>query len=639
MKRIVPVLRGLCGTLTILSSSALAQEATGPQPTAIDFAVPDDAAQSAFSFYLGIAGATTNDEDDVLMIEAGQRPTIELHDRESRRLDFAADIKRVSVDDPDVVEFGVVGDRGLRIIGRRQGITRVRVTTAPDQTVVVDVIVTRNVSELTLLLKRLYPQASIEVIPARDSLILRGTVTEAEQLTQISEIARQFTPTVLDQLKVAGTLAARTIPEGYRVVSVPINETQTLAGILCAGDRVDVLVTFQRRDEAGRMRTKTAMLMEYVEVFAPDSRPDNRDSRSLVSLLLRAEEVNAVMLAQSRGILSLAWRQPQTGAVTKLNAEVLRELDGSGSAQPVAENATVERSVKDVEARPASDLQQIRDELRALHEDVRRLIKILERRNKEESGATTQGSPAPAADGQAKDKPVGLFFMADWCGPCRKMASLVDRMKEQHGCTIRTIDIDTERDLAQIFSIHSLPTVVILDDGREVDRIIGLTTEDRLKQAFSRRGDPSAGTSQSSTGDPAWDMLGLELSPVSGNQLAALSPHRGGLEIIAVRPDSPAARQSIRAGDVLIGLHVWETTSLDNVGFVLNHAELAAFMPLKFYLVRDRETMYGTLDLGAVSAAHGTDQSEVPAAQRHIEPAGIGIQAAKALAPAILPTY
>ena len=61
---------------------------------------------------------------------------------------------------------------------------------------------------------------------------------------------------------------------------------------------------------------------------------------------------------------------------------------------------------------------------------------------------------------------------------------------------------------------------------------------------------------------------------------------RGGLTITEVDPNSPAARAGFQRGDVLIGLDKWETISIDNVVYVLNHPDLASFSPLRFFLIR-----------------------------------------------------
>ncbi len=73
--------------------------------------------------------------------------------------------------------------------------------------------------------------------------------------------------------------------------------------------------------------------------------------------------------------------------------------------------------------------------------------------------------------------------------------------------------------------------------------------------------------------------------------------YRGGLTVTAVRPESPADEQGIRPGDVLVGMHIWETISLENVRYVLNRPDFASLEPLKFYILRENEpqTLYGFL--------------------------------------------
>ncbi|HEX4149433.1 MAG TPA: trypsin-like peptidase domain-containing protein, partial [Pirellulales bacterium] len=94
--------------------------------------------------------------------------------------------------------------------------------------------------------------------------------------------------------------------------------------------------------------------------------------------------------------------------------------------------------------------------------------------------------------------------------------------------------------------------------------------------------------------DPVWELLGLRLQPISTKQFQQFrSRYRGGLAVIDVRPDSPAAKQGIRGGDVLVGMHVWETVSLENVNYILGRSDFTQLDPLKFYIIRGSETLYG----------------------------------------------
>jgi serine protease Do len=94
--------------------------------------------------------------------------------------------------------------------------------------------------------------------------------------------------------------------------------------------------------------------------------------------------------------------------------------------------------------------------------------------------------------------------------------------------------------------------------------------------------------------DPVWGLLGLKLKPIPSKQFQQYrSRYRGGLTVLEVRPDGPAAKQGIRRGDVLVGMHVWETISLNDVNYVLNRDDFPDLDPLKFYILRDNETLFG----------------------------------------------
>ncbi len=104
--------------------------------------------------------------------------------------------------------------------------------------------------------------------------------------------------------------------------------------------------------------------------------------------------------------------------------------------------------------------------------------------------------------------------------------------------------------------------------------------------------------------DPVWELLGLELKPIPADQFRQTyqTRYRGGLTITAVRPQSPAALQGLRPGDVLVGMHIWETVSLENVNYVLNRPDFPALVPLKFYILRGQETFYGYLPVAMKSS-------------------------------------
>ena len=92
--------------------------------------------------------------------------------------------------------------------------------------------------------------------------------------------------------------------------------------------------------------------------------------------------------------------------------------------------------------------------------------------------------------------------------------------------------------------------------------------------------------------------LGLVVHPVGIDVTARINRElRGGLLIQDVAGGSPAARAGLDKGDILIGLHLWETLNADNITFVVNHKDITAFHPIKTYFVRDGKVRETTLTL------------------------------------------
>jgi serine protease Do len=91
-----------------------------------------------------------------------------------------------------------------------------------------------------------------------------------------------------------------------------------------------------------------------------------------------------------------------------------------------------------------------------------------------------------------------------------------------------------------------------------------------------------------------WQEFGLRLQPAPAGKVQKLQArYRGGLVVTDVRPNGPAAEQGIKEGDILVGLHVWETIAPENVAYILDKAQEEHLNPIKFYVLRGRETLFG----------------------------------------------
>jgi putative thioredoxin len=84
--------------------------------------------------------------------------------------------------------------------------------------------------------------------------------------------------------------------------------------------------------------------------------------------------------------------------------------------------------------------------------------------------------------------PTLVDFWAPWCGPCRQLMPMLDRLAQEYGGRFRLVKVNTdeEQELAQQIGIRSLPTVVLFKDRTTVDHFIGVVPEAQIRQILDK---------------------------------------------------------------------------------------------------------------------------------------------------------